>query len=410
MNGGDEPHYLVLLHSVLLDGDLDLKNNYLSVHMGSLQAGNKFARTSIDHHSSWYVDGVRRVWVELFQRNVFAWPRDGMGMPVPQLRPGVAPAIARSPEYSAHPVGIGLLLAPVLFPFRGTHLLEPLAVLLAGLATVLAMLLFHRLLRAFSSDTAAIRFTLVAVFLGSPLWFYSRSFFNEPFLVLCVVGAFTMALEPRNAVWAGSFIGAGMLMKPQLALLCVPLGLPLLLRKDLRNLVLLGVAPLLAGLLLLSLNATMYGSWARGPYPFYPGDFWDGAEGLALHPTRGLLRYSPVLGIALLGWPFLLRRMPLEAGTLLLAFALVFGLTAAWKYWDGGWSFGPRLLVPVIPLLGVGIARAMELPFFKAFAPRWLAFNLLLVSCLVNGIAVMRYWAVVDVPPMRLLAVALGGL
>ncbi|WP_224366318.1 hypothetical protein [Hyalangium versicolor] len=404
VNSGDEPHYLVVLNSLLLDGDLDLKNNYLSVHLGSLQAGAKFAGSSIDHHSSWYVDGERRVWVELFQPYVFGWPRDERGNLIPQLRPGVDPRIAQGPEYSAHPVGIGFILAPLLFPFRGTRLLEPMAVFMAGVATVLALLLFHRLLRAFSTDTRAIRFTLVAVFLGSPIWYYSRSFFNEPFLVLSVVGAFTMGLEPRRAPWAGCFVAAGMLMKPQLVLLCLPLGLPLLLRKDVRNVLLLGVAPVLAGLLLMYLNAKMYGTWSRGPYPFYRGEFWTGARGLLFHPTRGLLGFFSVAVLAVVGWPGLLRRFPLRAGMPLLGFGMVFVLTAVWKYWDGGWCYGPRLLVPVLPLLGLGMVRVLEWPFFQSFAPRWVAYNLLVFSCLVNGGAVLRYWATVDVPPGPLVA------
>ena len=39
---GDEPHYLVLINSLLRDGDLDLANNYAAVHQGEPQAGLRF--------------------------------------------------------------------------------------------------------------------------------------------------------------------------------------------------------------------------------------------------------------------------------------------------------------------------------------------------------------------------------
>jgi hypothetical protein len=45
IKGGDEPHYLLILNSLINDGDLDLKDNYESVHQGSLQAGKKFAES-----------------------------------------------------------------------------------------------------------------------------------------------------------------------------------------------------------------------------------------------------------------------------------------------------------------------------------------------------------------------------
>src|SRR5260370_7316862 len=44
---GDEPHYLVLLNSLIFDGDFDLRNNYLSVHEGSIQPGVAHPRPTL---------------------------------------------------------------------------------------------------------------------------------------------------------------------------------------------------------------------------------------------------------------------------------------------------------------------------------------------------------------------------
>ena len=41
VHSGDEVHYLVALNSVIVDGDLDLANNYAGVHAGSGQAGRR---------------------------------------------------------------------------------------------------------------------------------------------------------------------------------------------------------------------------------------------------------------------------------------------------------------------------------------------------------------------------------
>ncbi len=54
---GDEPHYLVLINSLISDGDFDLANNYQDVHRGGPQAGRIFAGQLLDHHVNWYEDG-----------------------------------------------------------------------------------------------------------------------------------------------------------------------------------------------------------------------------------------------------------------------------------------------------------------------------------------------------------------
>ena len=43
VRSGDEPHYLVLINSVISDGDFDLANNYRDMHRGGPQAGRVFA-------------------------------------------------------------------------------------------------------------------------------------------------------------------------------------------------------------------------------------------------------------------------------------------------------------------------------------------------------------------------------
>src|SRR5260370_41395861 len=54
---GDEPHYLVLLNSLIFDGDFDLRNNYLSVHEGSIQAVLAYACSWSDPpHTYWICD------------------------------------------------------------------------------------------------------------------------------------------------------------------------------------------------------------------------------------------------------------------------------------------------------------------------------------------------------------------
>jgi hypothetical protein len=389
--GGDEPHYLVLLNSVLDDGDLDLTNNYVAAQRGGLQQGRGWRGAYINRHVSYWIGGERVLWHQLFRE-------DGT------LRPGTDPALAALPEYPAHNVGLALLLAPLTFPFRGSWLLEPAALTIAALAVIGAMVLFAGLLRTFTDSTRAVRLTVVALFLGTPIWAHARTLFAEPFLVLCVVGAFWAMLRPAPSYWAASaFLAAGTFLKPQMILLA---GALLVIAATTRawgaGLRLLAL-PALSIAVTLMLNHHMYGSPLRGPFPFLYGDLMQGAAGLLFSGSHGLLSTGPVLALAFLGFPRLLRDQPLRGTVLGTAFLTFFLLTAEWRLWEGGYGYGPRLLVPVIPLLGVAIVKALDSPLLDRRFVRWGTYALVGTSVLLNLVAATHYWYAWDANPWELL-------
>ncbi|MDE3155296.1 MAG: hypothetical protein KGN76_09340 [Acidobacteriota bacterium] len=76
---------------------------------------------------------------------------------------------------------------------------------------------------------------------------------------------------------------------------------------------------------------------------------------------RGLLPIAPILALApvLMGWLWYRRpeaRKALVAGALIVVYYVL--LNASYQYWDGGWAFGPRHLVPALPFLCLGFALA----------------------------------------------------
>ncbi len=104
--------------------------------------------------------------------------------------------------------------------------------------------------------------------------------------------------------------------------------------------------------------------WKTG-YQLTQGEFfttppWIGLYGILLSPFRGLVWYSPVLVAALWGWPRLRKRHPHDA-LLILALVLTYlALFSTWWMWWGGFAWGPRFLLPIIPVLVVPLAPLWE--------------------------------------------------
>jgi hypothetical protein len=406
--GGDEEAYLLLVYSVLLDGDLDLKNNHAQVMLGAHQAGRKNAGRVVDHHTIWYIDGKRYVWRDMVVPS--KWTQGEDGLPQYFFLPQFDPKLALGPEYSAHPVGIAFLLAPVLWPLRNTPILEQAALMCAALATIAGVLLLDRLLRRFTSNERAIQLTLVAAFLATPVWHHSRTFFNEPFLVPLLIAAYVFGFRERGGFWAGVCVAAAMLMKPQTAMMVPVLMAPAVLRRAWVQAALVAVMPTVALGLLLWLNQKMYGSAFRGPYPFMVGNLWDGLVGLLVTKPKGMVWFAPAVLVALLGWPRLVRERPLEGWMLVAGFLPAFLLVAIWSDWGGGWCYGPRLIVPIMPLMAMGLVKALELDLFQRFIPRWVLANALVFGVAVNAFGAFRYWESWHRFPLHMLADAFGVL
>src|SRR5207302_1868799 len=70
----DEPHYLLLINSLLSDGDLDLANNYAHVHAGGQDAGLFWGGgRTLDHHTVVVLDGRRTDWREFYPFTDTQW-------------------------------------------------------------------------------------------------------------------------------------------------------------------------------------------------------------------------------------------------------------------------------------------------------------------------------------------------
>jgi hypothetical protein len=208
----------------------------------------------------------------------------------------------------------------------------------------------------------------IATILGSPLFFYARADLAQPLATLLLLGivAFLIAGVQRRNVRPGLMTGAvalAILTRPvdglliafvALVVLCLPLGdwRPL---RDGRRLGLEVAIGALAGLAVMCMvDFIRFGD----PLDFgYAGQLLGSLKfGLVaelVSPGRGLLWYFPLLALAPIG-AWALWRRGLRHETVAMVLPVLIFLPSYAKFVSlGGWCWGPRYLVPLIPLLGL---------------------------------------------------------
>lgn len=105
-----------------------------------------------------------------------------------------------------------------------------------------------------------------------------------------------------------------------------------------------------------------------------------GLVSLLVSPGRGLFWLAPASLLGFLWAGSLPRRDPLLFFTLLGLFAAIALPVAATLGWHGGWTYGPRYLLPLLPFLWLGVAAFLNAPGPR----RVLAWCLLALGSITN--------------------------
>jgi hypothetical protein len=273
--------------------------------------------------------------------------------------------------------GLGMTLAAVPFYCAGQWLpgvgAARAALLTNGLVTALtAVLLFLYIVElGYRLETGLL--VALSYGLGSIAWVYARYLFTEPLAALGLTGTayFLLRRQSRLAPWDAALGGAALglaVMARAEYLLALPFFLAYLggVRRtsDVRRTLVPFLLPLaLAGFAILVYNWVRSGSFLETGYSaelIFSTPLLEGLGGFLFSPGRSIFLYCPVVLAGLGGMSLLLKERRREAwliGALSLAFLLLYSV---WHSWHGGWSWGPRLLLPILPLLLVPVAPLWE--------------------------------------------------
>ncbi len=92
----------------------------------------------------------------------------------------------------------------------------------------------------------------------------------------------------------------------------------------------------------------------------FTADFGESIKGLILSPGRSIFLFSPPILVGLACLPLFSRRWLPEGLAIAVLVVVFFSLYAKWSGWEGGWGWGPRYLLPVLPFLIVPVLTALQ--------------------------------------------------
>lgn len=289
---------------------------------------------------------------------------------------------------SFYPVGAAVVALPVYVPIairlmateRWNHS-EAYAIsakaekLAAGvLAAASVVFVFLLALRLSSRQTA----TAIAIVygLGTSLWaIASQQLWQHAPAILCFVVGWWCLTRPSFFVrtcCAGFAFGAAAAVRPQMAIFIVAAALILLVREwasgitpALSALLTFGVAASLPCFAAASYNYRWYGSYVGGyavaAGGFHAQDLLQGTLGLLFSPNRGLLFFAPAAALGIAGAVMAVRWWREYTDIALFSIAAIpyFIFHASFYTWAGGWTYGPRYLTELFPILAIGAAVAL---------------------------------------------------
>ena len=247
----------------------------------------------------------------------------------------------------------------------------------SALAAALALLIFLRL--GLPAGRALAAAGILA--LATPLASYSAWFFSEPLGAALLLGAaavlFTGAedipVSAGQAAAAGALLGAAIWVRPTHVLAALAFLVALFVRDRKRA---AAPAVVMLGVVCFAVAAYLWRNVYLFGHPFdfgYPPAAENGKAlntfhtplatglfGFLFSPGKSIFVFAPPVLLAFFGLRSLWRRNRGLATIAALTPIIYIAFFATYTQWEGGYSYGPRYLVPALALACLPLATALE--------------------------------------------------
>jgi hypothetical protein len=240
-----------------------------------------------------------------------------------------------------------------------------------------ALFFISRVLIHFFSDIVA-AFTLVIIGFGTNFWAYATidsgmgHIFNAFYIALLMFLCFKWYKNPTRvlSIGIGLILGVIIVARPTNILLSIiPISVFIqkivcLKRVDKTLLIQLFLSIFSTSIILLlqmSYWKLVTGNWVYYSYKNETFDFFQPNIVNGLFSFRkGLLLYTPLFVIGIIGWFMMFKKNKWLGGLNLFFWLLFIYITFSWYCWYYGWSFSGRPFVDVYPVLALSIAFVVK--------------------------------------------------
>ena len=274
----------------------------------------------------------------------------------------------------SHELGLPIVAAPLYMLAKNLQPVNNIyfVMMLNPLIVALSATFIYLIARTLKYSIAASLLAAIACGLGSLEWPYALSFYREPlvgFLWLASVYNFVKwhTVANHRYLYSGLFM---LLLSPLVKIniiFCIPFILLITQRPNQRwawrTYLIIGIGSALGTLILFQLLHY----WRTGQWWNYVHILQINLNQVLLRiygqlfsPVKGLIFYMPIIVLVAPGLWLLGKRYPILAIGVALTFLVLVGAISFYPVWYGGQSWGPRLLIPALPLILISIASLWD--------------------------------------------------
>jgi hypothetical protein len=295
---------------------------------------------------------------------------------------------------STYPVAAGIFALPYYLPSvlggvpGNSWIASDLEKLAASFTVLLSIILFYFTTMRIASRNVALMTAAIYALATSSFSISSQALWQHGASQLCLTSAlYCLVRGSKEALWlayAGFPASFAIVCRPTDILLVFPIGLYILFHqtRKLPGFLLTGIPPLVFQLIY---NKIYFDNFFRTQWNVAQEYFWstpllEGIASILFSPGRGLLIYSPIFIFSFIGMILCWRKN----GDLLvryLSVGVIANLLLYSKFfmWWGGYTYGPRLLADLSPILCLFLVFVV--PLLKS---RWIK----------TAFAVLVFWSV----------------